>query len=151
MTYIRAMTVADVSQVTAIEQASQLTPWSERNFTDALAEGYFAEVSVEMTEQVLGFCLVQPGVEEVHLLNVCVRPDCRRKGIARNLLQRAVQRAKQMGKKQLWLEVRASNTSAIALYQGLGMQQVGRRPGYYQRPGANAEDALLFTLYLDMP
>ena len=73
-------------------------------------------------------------------MNLAVRPEARRQGLGRRLMEALWARLMELGDESLTLEVRASNTPAIALYEGLGFVQVGRRPRYYEKP---REDALI--------
>ena len=74
------------------------------------------------------------------MMNVAVHPDHRRRGIAADLIEQLIRQLKNRGSCSLTLEVRASNDGAIALYDKLGFQPVGRRPNYYRNP---KEDALI--------
>ena len=74
------------------------------------------------------------------MMNVAVRPDHRRKGIAESLIRALVQKLKECESHCLTLEVRASNAPAIALYEKLGFTEAGRRRNYYRNP---KEDALI--------
>ena len=80
----------------------------------------------------------------MHLLNLAVRPDQRRRGISRALLSHALERSRNLGVTVAWLEVRPSNTAARNLYKSFGFKEVGRRPGYYDD---TKEDAILLALY----
>ena len=90
----------------------------------------------------LGYAVLSTVLDEGNLDNIAVAPDCRRRGVADALLSAltAFGRARLAC---LMLEVRASNTSAIALYEKHGFQAVGRRKNYYDAP---KEDAVLMTL-----
>ncbi len=81
--------------------------------------------------------------DEMHLLNLAVHPEKRRRGVAGFLLREALRRSQALGAKAAWLEVRPSNTPALALYASFGFKEVGRRPGYYQD---TREDAMLLVL-----
>ena len=71
------------------------------------------------------------------MMNIAVAEHCRRRGIARMLVEELIRR---LDAYQLSLEVRASNSPAIALYESLGFTQVGLRKNYYRKP---KEDALI--------
>ena len=75
-------------------------------------------------EGVVGYIIFDPGG---HVISTAVKTGHRRKGIGRGLVMHAVNRAKA----RLWLEVRSKNREAIAFYQSLGMEIMGKRPGYY--------------------
>jgi ribosomal-protein-alanine acetyltransferase len=99
------------------------------------ADGY-PSIVAETDGRILGFAMYRVVAGEGELLNLAVDPSARRTGVARALLQEMMQQA------EIWhLEVRESNLAAIALYDSLGYQKVGRRSGYY----SDGEAAQLFT------
>ncbi|HEY6127518.1 MAG TPA: GNAT family N-acetyltransferase [Candidatus Acidoferrum sp.] len=79
--------------------------------------------------------------EEAEILNLAVPPRRRRQGHARFLLTNFLMLARELRLRDISLEVRESNTAAIALYRTIGFIQSGRRPGYYRDP---VEAAFLF-------
>lgn len=79
--------------------------------------------------------------DEAHIINLMVHPVRRRQGLGRALVQVVIDQAQGLGLQWATLEVRASNTIAIRLYQSLGFQELGRRPRYYEDP---CEDGLIF-------
>ncbi len=83
--------------------------------------------------------------EELHLLDLAVAPEYRRRGLGRRLLTEVLVRGYQKGAEFAWLEVRPSNMPALALYQSCGFQQVMVRKRYYSETG---EDALVLMLPL---
>ena len=89
---------------------------------------------------VCGYIGAQSVPPEADVMNLAVAPDCRRQGIARQLLSRLTKLLHRQGIEALFLEVRPSNHAAIALYEAFGFVQIGRRPKYYVNP---SEDALI--------
>ncbi len=139
----RPMRSTDVVYVAALEAQIHAAPWTAGNFRDALAAGYAAQVA-ERGGRVVAFGVMMLAPGEAQILNVSVVPDARRAGLGRELVLRFVDDAARMGAGQVFLEVRVSNTPAIALYEGAGFVRIARRAGYY--PGASAgvrEDALV--------
>ncbi len=136
---IRAGTEADLEGVLEVEQAAQPPGWSRPQYREELQRpgGHFLVAEVEGC--VWGFAIGWSVAEQTHILNVAVHADRRRQGIGRMLVEAVVARG---GGKETLLEARASNTAACALYEALGFQVVGRRPGYYR----DGEDAILMTL-----
>jgi [ribosomal protein S18]-alanine N-acetyltransferase len=143
---IRAMQDADVSAVAAVERASYQFPWSEGIFRDCVRVGYLCRV-VEVSDVIIGHGIVSTGAGEAHILNVCVRPEFRCRGVGRQLLRYLLERSRALGMAEAFLEVRPSNTTAIRLYQSLGFEQVGVRRGYYQATNGR-EDAAVLRLAL---
>jgi ribosomal-protein-alanine N-acetyltransferase len=143
---IRAMQDADVSAVAAVERASYQFPWSEGIFRDCVRVGYLCRV-VEVSDVIIGHGIVSTGAGEAHILNVCVRPEFRCRGVGRQLLRYLLERSRALGMAEAFLEVRPSNITAIRLYQSLGFEQVGVRRGYYQATNGR-EDAAVLRLAL---
>ena len=81
-------------------------------------------------------------MDEGYILNIAVRPDCRRQQIASQLLEVFINFAQGNRLSFLTLEVRASNAPAIALYERWGFAEAGRRRNYYEYP---REDAVIMT------
>jgi len=149
--FIRTCAPADLERIALIERDSFSDPWSFEAFSAALALRHLRFlVAEEMTAPsrgggagdrgLVGYVVALVLGDEGEIADVAVAPVARRRGIARQLLQRVMAELVQAGVRSLYLEVRESNSAARALYASLGFQQVGRRRGYYQHP---SEDALL--------
>jgi ribosomal-protein-alanine N-acetyltransferase len=95
---------------------------------------------VEVDGDLAGYGIMSVGAGEAHILNVCIREECRCRGLARKMLLYLLERARIAGMYEAFLEVRPSNTVASRLYRSLGFEQVGIRKGYYQA-AAGREDA----------
>ena len=143
----RAMTLHDLADVLALEQGAYSFPWSRGNFIDSLAAAYLAEVLVADDGQLLAYFIAMVGVNELHLLNITVAPRHQSQGHGRRLLQAVQAHGHRLGLAKLWLEVRAGNPRARALYRACGFAEVGLRRHYY--PGAaGREDAVVMCLPL---
>jgi [ribosomal protein S18]-alanine N-acetyltransferase len=142
----RAMNPTDVPGVGAVERASYPFPWSEGIFRDCLRVGYLCRVA-ENGGEIVGYGIVAMGAGEAHVLNICIAERVRGRGIGRRMMMLLIERSAQAGMRDVFLEVRPSNPHAIALYQSLGFNEVGRRRGYYQAQGGR-EDALVLKLSL---
>ncbi|MBK7300252.1 MAG: ribosomal protein S18-alanine N-acetyltransferase [Moraxellaceae bacterium] len=142
---LRAMTTADISAVCAIEQQVQYAPWTPKLFSDSL-ERHLCWVA-EKNQQVVGFFVVQFIVDEAHLLNIAVDPTQQKQGIGRMLLDNVQQQAIAKKANTIFLELRATNQRALALYQMAGFNEIGLRKNYY--PAAQGkEDAVIMALML---
>ena len=145
----RAMTVADLDAVMAIETRAYGAPWSRGNFVDTLAAGHLAEVLEAPGIGVVGYFVAMVGADELHLLNVTVAPAWQGRGHGRALLDAVHDHARTRGLAALWLEVRAGNERARMLYRRRGFAEVGLRRGYYPAAG-RPEDAVVMSLALGM-
>ena len=129
-----------VKAVAALEQACFTDPWSERSVAGELENPLSLWLAALEGERLLGYVGCQRVPPEADVMNLAVRPEARRQGLGRRLMEALWARLMELGDESLTLEVRASNTPAIALYDGLGFVQVGRRLRYYEKP---REDALI--------
>jgi len=143
---IRPMHEQEVPAVVALEREAYLFPWTEGIFRDCLRVGYLCRV-IDLEGTVVGFGIMSCGAGEAHVLNICVRPDLRCRGIGRRMLDYLLDRGYDAGMLEAFLEVRPSNVAAIRLYQSAGFEQVGIRRGYYQAVGGR-EDAVVLKLDL---
>jgi len=143
----RAMRLSDLTAVLAIEQHAYSFPWSRGNFIDSLAAAYLAEVLLADDGAVLGYFIAMTGVDELHLLNITVAPAHQGQGHGHRLLAAVQAHGRRLGLATLWLEVRAGNHRARALYRGCGFAEVGLRRAYYPAAGGR-EDAVVMRLPL---
>jgi ribosomal-protein-alanine N-acetyltransferase len=144
--FIREMRQADLARVATIEREAYEFPWSPGIFRDCLLAGYTSLVAEERGE-VAGYAIMSVAAGEAHLLNLCVVAHLRRRGHGSRLLDYVLTRALTVGAERLYLEVRPSNGGALALYNGMGFEQIGIRRGYY-RAANGSEDAVVLALRL---
>lgn len=169
---IRPAQRSDIPRVLEVETACYSTPWSERAFQTLLERDYVlfrvlevdsdsdsdqgaaheappsAQVDAEPQSQIAGFGVLWWGGVDAELANLAVHPAWQGQGLGRALLDALLAEAELRGVRDVFLEVRESNTHAQALYQGRGFVPVGRRRRYYQKPD---EDALVLALALSLP
>ena len=135
-----------LDEVAALERVCFPDPWSRNMLKEELENDLAAFlVALDGQDAVAGYAGLQVVLDEGYIPNVAVRPDCRRQGVAGQLLQVFLNFAKGNQLAFLTLEVRASNYPAIALYGSRGFRGVGRRKNYYEHP---REDAVIMTLDL---
>ena len=127
-----------VADIVEMEKLYFSDPWSENAFLSEL-NGHFALwlVAVE-DDRVIGYIGAHTVLDEADVMNLAVREEFRRRGVAENLVQAMVRLLCSCYIRALMLEVRVSNAPAIALYEKLGFRQVGRRPNYYFKPREDA-------------
>lgn len=142
--HVRRLVTADLPEVLAIERSAYDYPWSEGIFRDCLRVGYRGFAAVDPAGRLMGYALLSVAVGDAHVLNLCVGPLYRRRGVAMRLLEQMIRQARRERADTLMLEVRPSNKAALALYDRMGFDRVGMRKRYY--PAANGrEDALLLA------
>ena len=141
MSGIRRATVADAAAMAAVERSAAHAPWSEASLADSLRVATtLAWVALDAEAVVVGHLLCSLAVDEGEVLELAVRKDRQRSGFARTLLRAAYAAWRDGGARRAFLDVRADNTPAIALYVSEGWSPCGRRQRYYR----DGIDAILF-------
>ena len=144
---ITELLASDIPEVVAIEQASNLEPWTRESFLEELLRPHsflqVARVRAGHGEIVAGFMCFWVVADEIQILNVAVHEAYRRQGIGRALMLDCLHFGVGSKAHKAVLEVRASNLAAQRLYANLGFVVVGQRPDYY---GGLREPALLMEL-----
>lgn len=138
------MSGADLPEIMRIERASFPAPWSEALFRQelkfSLSRGLVAKAEGEAGSETVGYIVYWIVSGEIHMNNLAVRSDVRKKGIASRLVEAALKNACAEGATRCTLEVRVSNEAARRLYEKFGFAVRGVRPRYYAETG---EDALI--------
>ncbi len=142
---LRRATASDLPAMSALHAASFPESWTVESIGELLASpGAFAFIAVDVTSLAAGFVLARAAADEAEILTIAVRPDARKKGVGRDLMEIAARHAQKEGAKAMFLEVGQSNRAARKLYQSLGFAEAGKRKDYY-----GAEDGLV--LKADLP
>ena len=139
---MRTMTHEDLSLVSDIERQSYEFPWSHGVFRDCLLAGYRCVV-IERDSRVAGYAILSVAAGEAHILNLCVDPNYRAHGYGERLLDQVLLQARSADVREIFLEVRPSNQTALALYRKKGFHQVANRPAYYQAEEGREDAAVL--------
>jgi [ribosomal protein S18]-alanine N-acetyltransferase len=139
---IRLMRDSDLESVATIERLVQTHPWNKQQFQESLAS-YQCTV-YEQANQVVGFCILQPVLDEANLLLMAIHPSQQGKGLGYKLLDQSIQQLKN-NPIQIFLEVRESNTAAIRLYEKTGFHQIDVRKNYYPNPDGSREHAVIMV------
>ena len=144
---LRAADEEDLSDVLKIERESFTDPWPLAVFEKELTNDWsHVEVLMGPDGQMAGHTIYWVVHDELHLLNIAIRPTLRRRGLARALLHYLEDFCRQNGLTYLTLEVRVGNTAAVSLYKSEDYKVIHRRKNYYVE---NREDALVMAKVLD--
>lgn len=144
------MTVADLPAICSLDQQVDITPWSEKLFSDCIQVGYECWV-ITLGLDLVGFGISNYGPNEAHVLKLAINPDFQRQGLGQKMLHHLISMAKIHGAGEIFLEVRASNTNAIKLYEKNHFVEIGIRKGYYpanEALGYPKEDAITMAMPL---
>lgn len=147
-THFSSMTKVDLEQIIVLEQLANVFPWSVGHFKDTLASGNWGLCLRDGEGQLLGYSVLMPIVDEIHLLNLCIAPFAQRQGLALKLLKEVARLSCADKFTSMLLEVRVSNQRALRLYEKFGFVMIGRRKNYYPAPHGNREDGIVMRLAL---
>ena len=140
MISFREMMPQDAAEVERIEQASFAVPWSRQSFWEEAANEQTLYLLLLEDEQIIGYAGAWLVLDEAQVTNVAIAAEKRGQGFGHKLMAELMARARERGARRMTLEVRPSNTAALALYKDCGFADYGRRPRYYQD---NGEDAVI--------
>jgi ribosomal-protein-alanine N-acetyltransferase len=134
--------VEELGGLIAVEEASFFNPWTREMYVAELQNPDVSRLLVakDSDGRVVGYCGFWRVLDELHINNLAVLPECRRQGIASLILNRVFDEGRRAGAGRATLEVRRSNEIAQRLYARFGFTVAGVRPGYYRQPD---EDALV--------
>ena len=139
---VRRLVYGDLPAVLAIERRSFQTPWSLAMFVLELSKpGVICLAICGERDELFGYLVCSRYADVWHLMNIAVAPGRRREGIATDLMEQLFEQAG--ADARFTLEVRASNSSAIKMYERFGFRPAGHRRRYYHD---NGEDALIMWL-----
>ena len=120
---IESMTVDDIAQVAEIERQIFSIPWSEKAFRDSMESDNTIYIVAKENDNVAGYAGMYLSFEEGNITNVAVNPLSRRKGIGEKIVRDILNRAYEKGVRDVFLEVRETNSVAIALYEKIGFKE----------------------------
>jgi len=134
---------SELPGVCAIESECFTEPWSEGSLREAFADRSYDCVAAMIDGECAGYISGFTVTPESEIARVAVRKEYRRRGIAKSLLDRFILLVRERGSGVCFLDVRAGNAPAIALYRSYGFVPVGVRRGFYSRP---TEDGIVMKL-----
>lgn len=138
---IRRAETEDADFMSMVDLECFSIPWSSDAFRREIVQNRIAfYVVAEHEEKIVGYMGFWRIENEAHITNVVVLPEYRRRKVGAKLIEHVMDFAREVGIDAYTLEVRRSNIAAINLYEGLGFEEEGVRPGYYFD---NGEDAII--------
>lgn len=136
---IRLAKNEDLQQISEVENLCFESPWSfDMLYHDICANDLTIYMVAEKDGKIIGYGGMWIIIDEAHITNVCIHPDYRRRGYAKQLMNALAEKSEEMGANSMTLEVRVSNHSAIKLYNGCGFHIQGVRKRYYSNNGEDA-------------
>lgn len=139
---IRRAVIGDAEWMAKIETECFADPWSRESIETSLSSEQVICLSALFDGQPVGYGMIAVAADECEILNLAVKAELRRRGIASALMNEMLSEASRRGALFAYLEVRASNTGASALYGRHGFSPIGKRKNYYRYP---TEDAIVMA------
>lgn len=141
---IRRAEAADAPVIAGLTEDSSIEPWSVMAVAQVLClPGSWGLLALGLEAEPAGFLIGRSAGDESEIVNIVVAKNARRQGVGRALLDAAIEAARETGAATQFLEVASDNRAARILYEAGRFRVVGRRPGYYRRPGGDWVDALI--------
>ena len=144
---VREINISDIYDIYKIESSTYEYPWSLSIFRDCVEKGYDCFLATS-GKHVIGYIISKITPLESHILNLTIRSDYRRLGVASNFLDFVINKAILSKSKSILLEAKISNHAAKNLYIKFGFRIIGLRKDYY-RVLNGREDAIIFKKFLD--
>lgn len=141
---ISNMTISDFETIFPIYNSDFDEFWSTDILKSELDNKNSFYIVAKCNTEIVGFAGIWKSVDDVHITNIAVKKNFRKKGIGTLLLKKLISLTKQLQFKELTLEVNSSNIPAIQLYSKFAFKILGTRKKYYN----NTDDAIIMTLYL---
>lgn len=137
----------DLDSIMSIELASFSAPWSRESYQELAPLESIDIWIIKDSDELIGYMLLQHVSNEMELHTLAIKPNRRRSGVARILLNYMIDEARRLNVSKIFLQVRPSNIPARSLYNSFGFKLIGIRRRYYQD---NDEDALVMRLDVQM-
>lgn len=143
--HVRWLIRRDMPEVLDIEAASFEYPWSHDDFISCLQQRNCIGMVAELDGEVVGYIIYEMERSEFHVLNVAVRPDCRRRGVGQQLIEKVIGKLRPRQRTRINLEVRETNLAAQLFFRRFRFQAVTVLKDFYDD---TAEDAYMMMYQL---
>jgi ribosomal-protein-alanine N-acetyltransferase len=146
--HFRSVGPEGAATLTEIHAEAFANYWNPSDFNDFFATPGTTAIVAESAGRAAGMVVVRVTHEQADIITIAVRPEFRRRGLARELMRQSIEIAKSLGATELFLDVENGNTAALALYDTLGFSQISRRKLYYRQKDGSYTDALVMKCKL---
>ena len=123
-----------LAAIAEIEKECFSCPWTEKALEDTLLSDHGIGVAAIYDDRVVAYGGMVIALDEAEITNVATTEGYRGRGMAKAVMCEMFRVAHERGCVSMSLEVRESNSAAIALYDGLGFESLGKRPNFYRFP-----------------
>jgi len=138
--HIRWMIRRDMPEVLDIENRSFEFAWTEEDFIRCLRQRNCIGMVAEHDERVVGFMIYELHKNRLHILNFAVRPEFRRRGVARGMVRKLIGKLSPQRRNRILLEIRETNLAAQLFFRAAGFRAISVLRDFYED---TPEDAYL--------
>jgi ribosomal-protein-alanine N-acetyltransferase len=143
---LRLAQEVDLEQVLKLEGQIFSDAWPRAAFEEHLDTDDAGLIAAEIDRRIIGYACYRFDDNDLHLTNLAVVAEHRRKSVAKGLLEHILGLARDRASELIFLEARASNEAARGFYEAAGFAVVDLIPGYYENP---VEDAIVMSMVID--
>ena len=141
---IRDLESADIEAVSKIEEETFSMPWKPDDFREMIEKDHMIYVVAVLDGVVIGGAGAIKIFDSADITNVCIAEKYRGLGYGMKMMEGLLEKCRGLGCVEFTLEVRKSNARAISMYEKIGFENIGIRPGFYERP---KEDAIIMRAF----
>ena len=148
-TSFKVLSAEILDEVVAIERHNSKSPWPTEHFRSSLKNSNNLSYALMCKDKLIGYVIAALPIESADILNIAIDSRYQRQGYATKLLSYLVSEFSEKGAKEVFLEVRVSNNSAISFYNSKGFKQISVRKNYYMKNSNNSterEDGIIMRL-----
>lgn len=133
--HIRTLIRRDMPEVLAIEQSSFVYPWNEADFKGTLGQRNVIGSVVDDDERVLGFMIYELHLNHLHLVNLAVAPEHRRRHVGRVMAAKLIGKLSSQRRNRIEVNIWENNLDAQLFFRAMGFRAVGVLPAFYNDGG----------------
>ena len=141
---IRNLVDSEIEEVSTIEEECFSMPWKPDDFREMIEKDHMLYVVAELDGKVIGGAGAIKVFENADITNVCIAEAYRGLGYGIKMMEGLIEKCRELDCIEFTLEVRKSNLRAISMYEKIGFENIGIRPGFYERP---KEDAIIMRAF----
>ena len=143
------LTPVEIPSVLSIEEQNSDYPWSQGQFATSIENSNNLCYCLSLNDKTIGYLIAMMVMDTADILNIGIDPDLQRKGYATGLLNHLIEELGKRNIREIFLEVRVGNKSAIRFYKKQGFEEISVRKNYYTKNSKNQsqrEDGILMSI-----
>ena len=143
------LTPVEIPSALSIEERNSDYPWSQLQFTTSIENSNNICYCLSLNDKTIGYLITLLSIDTADILNIGIDPDFKRQGYGTALLNHLIEELRKRNIREILLEVRAGNKSAIQFYKKQGFKEISVRKNYYTKNSKNQsqrEDGIIMRI-----